>query len=164
MSIAQSLIAEIQNESKSTQEMLSRISKDQFGYKPHEKSMDLKSLATHIASIQGLTAAACRNDSFDLKNTQSPQINSTEDLVKWHTQNETASIQALQNISDEELQKPFELKYDGQTIMKMPKGDFIRKMAMSHQYHHRAQLGVYLRMLNVPIPGMYGPSADDQLA
>lgn len=162
MTQVQSLISEMEAEAQSTKALLEMVPAEHFSYQPHEKSMDLKKLATHIASLQGVTAAIASMDSYDLADLQIPEMNSAQDLVALQQEGLQKSIEAMKQIQDADLEKPFEMFFHKRSIMKAPKGPFLRRMAMSHLYHHRAQLGVYLRMLDVPIPGMYGPSADDR--
>lgn len=163
MSLTQALIAEIKNESASTQKLLERIPADQLTWKPHEKSMDMKKLATHIAVLAGWPGVIAQTNELDLASAPQPgAVNSAEDLVKILDEGVQKSIEALENIQDEDLNQAWSLKHGDHVIFNMPKAATIRSFALNHLIHHRAQLGVYLRMLNVPIPGMYGPSADDQ--
>ncbi len=164
MSIAEILLPEIKHEAESTGKMLSAIPTDKFDYTPHEKSMKLKDLATHIADLSGWIAAIVSTDYMDFAEGKAPrpEINSTADLVKYFEDNTQKSIAALSGTSDEDLAKNWVLRHGDHVILDLPKAAVIRSMAMNHVYHHRAQIGMYLRLLDEPIPGMYGPSADDR--
>ncbi len=164
MSITQSLIQEIKHESASTRKMLERVPVDKFDWKPHEKSMSLKSLATHVADLAGMTGIAASKDYLDFmedKGTQ-PEINSTEDLVAHFDALNNNTLKILMELKDEDLNKEWTMRAGDHIIMQAPKKVAIRSMGLNHLYHHRAQLGVYLRLLDISIPGMYGPSADER--
>lgn len=164
MSLTQSLIQEIKHESASTRKMLERVPADKFDWRPHEKSMSLKSLATHVADLAGMTGIAASKDYLDFMedNGAKPQINSTEDLVAHFDALNNNTIEILKELKDEDLNKEWTMRAGDHIIMQAPKKVAIRSMGLNHLYHHRAQLGVYLRLLDIPIPGMYGPSADEK--
>ena len=166
MSFKEQLIQEMQNEAKSTEAMLSRIPEDKFQWQPHEKSMTLQNLATHITNLAGMNGTIAKTQYLDFAEQKSaPKVfQTTQELVDAFKQNSQASIEAVQNMSDQEFEQQWSMRAGAHPIMDATKGECMRKMGMNHLYHHRAQLGVYLRMLNVPIPGMYGPSADDRAA
>lgn len=162
MSIVQSLIEEIQRERGSTKQHLTRIPADKFDWKPHEKSMSIKALSAHIAEIAGLPGLIIKTDEVDLADgNKKPEIKTADDLVKFFEENTDQTIGALQSAKDEDLKKVWKMRHGDHVIMEMPKGDALRMMGMSHLYHHRGQLGVYLRILDIPVPSTYGPSADE---
>ena len=148
-------------EGATTRKMLSRVPDQQFGYKPHAKSMDLKSLATHLADLPGWVHMTFTTDEFDFeKSYEQPQVTSTAGLVAYFEKRYNDGLSTLVPENEALLDKPWTLR-NGSTIYSTdPKIDIIR-MSFSQQIHHRAQLGVYLRLLNIPIPGSYGPSADE---
>ncbi len=148
-------------EGTTTRKMLSRVPQDQFGYLPHPKSMDMKRLATHIADLPGWIHMTFTTDEIDFsKPYEQPSINSHEDLMAYFEQRYNDGLSTLVPENEKLLDKPWTLR-NGDTIYSSdPKIEIIR-MSLSQQIHHRAQLGVYLRLLNVPIPGSYGPSADE---
>lgn len=164
MSITQALIKEIEQESKSTRSLLERIPADKYDWKPHEKSMSMKSLAKHIADLAGMTAAAVKTEFLDFMESNGPkvEINSNEDLLNHFDQGTKATLDALNSINDANLDEIWTMRAGDHIIMEAPRKAAIRSMGLNHLYHHRAQLGVYLRLLDVSIPGMYGPSADDR--
>lgn len=160
--IALSLKNEFERESVSMQKILERIPTEKFDWKPHEKSMTLKQLAVHLAEINGLISLVINKEELDFSTiTTKPEITSTEELVEFYKKLKQKSLSALKNTTDEELGKIWVMRNADHIIMKMPKKDMIRVMAMSHAYHHRGQLSVYLRLLNIPVPSIYGPSADE---
>jgi len=148
-------------EGMTTRKMLSRVPQDQFGYQPHTKSMDMKRLATHIADLPGWIHMTFTTDEIDFaKPYEQPSINSHDDLMNYFETRYNAGLSTLVPENEKLLDKPWTLR-NGDTIYSSdPKIEIIR-MSLSQQIHHRAQLGVYLRLLNVPIPGSYGPSADE---
>lgn len=162
MNLAQQLKQEFERESVSMQKVLERIPTDKFDWKPHEKSMSIKQLSVHVAEITGLISLIINQDELDFaKVTKKPEINSAEELVAFYKKLKQKSLEALDVVSDEELNKIWVMRSGDHIIMKLPKKDMIRVMAMSHAYHHRGQLSVYLRLLDIPVPSIYGPSADE---
>lgn len=148
-------------EGETTRKMLSRIPEGQWDYKPHPKSMDLKRLATHIADLPGWLHMTFTTDEIDFaKPYEQPQVNTTKDLMNYFESRYAAGLSTLVPENETLLDKPWTLR-KGETIYSTdPKIEIIR-MSLSQQIHHRAQLGVYLRLLDILIPGSYGPSADE---
>jgi uncharacterized damage-inducible protein DinB len=163
MSLNQSFIAELQIEAASTNKMLANFPSDKNTWKPHEKSMTLARLAVHIAELPGWITMTMTTDELDLsKMDYKPQVpENAEELVSMHTKNVDAAVKALEASTDADFMKNWTLRNGDHIIFTMPKIAVLRSMAYSHLYHHRGQLSVYLRMLDVTVPGMYGPSADD---
>ncbi len=164
MSLNKAFIAELRSEATATRKLLALVPADQKEWVPHEKSMKLGRLATHVAELSIWVVRAVQHDSMDLMKdwVVSPTFDSGEELVSQFDKNLEDAIAALESITDEALQELWTLKRGEMVLFTMPKKVVIRSMAMNHFIHHRAQLGVYLRLLDVPIPGMYGPSADDE--
>lgn len=148
-------------EGETTRKMLSRVPDDQWDYKPHEKSMDMKRLTTHIADLPGWLHMTFTTDELDFaKGYEQPQINNKKDLMNYFEKRYAEGLSTLVPENEAILENPWTLR-NGDTIYSTsPKIDIIR-MSLSQQIHHRAQLGVYLRLLDIPIPGSYGPSADE---
>ena len=148
-------------EAKTTRKMLSRVPNDKLNYKPHEKSMVMKSLVTHLADLPGWVHFTLTTDELDFQKAyEQPDIKSNKELIDYFENIYTDGLSALIAENEKELNRPWTLR-NGETIYATnPKIDVLR-MSLSQQIHHRAQLGVYLRLLNVPIPGSYGPSADE---
>ena len=148
-------------EGATTRKMLSRIPDDQFDYKPHPKSMDIKRLATHIADLPGWIHMVFTSNELDFaKPYEQPQINNTADLMAYFEKRYNAGLFTLVPENETVLDKPWTLRNGDKIYSSDPKIEVIR-MSLSQQIHHRAQLGVFLRLLNIPIPGSYGPSADE---
>ena len=148
-------------EGNTTRKMLSRVPDDKFDYAPHVKSMNIKRLATHIADLPGWIHFTLTTDELDFQTPyEVPDINNTKDLLAFFEKRYNDGLSQLIPENEKLLNKPWTLR-NGETIYSTsPKIDIIR-MALSQQIHHRAQLGVFLRLLDVPIPGSYGPSADE---
>ena len=148
-------------EAATTRKMLSRVPNDSFNYKPHERSMVMKSLVTHLADLPGWIHFTLTTDELDFQKAyEQPDIKSNKELMDYFEKRFNDGLSALVSDNEKELNKPWTLR-NGETIYATnPKIDVL-KMSLSQQIHHRAQLGVYLRLLNVPIPGSYGPSADE---
>ena len=148
-------------EAATTRKMLSRVPDNKFDYKPHEKSMIMKGLVTHIADLPGWIHFTLTTDELDFQKAyEQPDINNNKQLLAYFDKRYNDGLSALVDENEKELNKPWTLR-NGDTIYSTnPKIDVLR-MSMSQQIHHRAQLGVYLRLLNIPIPGSYGPSADE---
>jgi len=162
MSIASKFLAELQQESANTKAILAVVPFDKADFKPHEKSMSLKSLATHIAEISGWWKECLLQDELDFSKDMGSrkEYNSTEDIVAWHDELVAKATVILNNAKDEDFAKPWTMR-NGETIyFTQPKESVVRTWCLNHLYHHRGQLTVYLRLLNVPVPGMYGPTAD----
>jgi len=164
MKQSQILLAEFQHESASTRKLLERVPFDKPDYKPHEKSMSLVRLATHVAEIAGWWKECLVKDELDFSvgDFSPKQINSTEDLLALHDSYVASSVAILQEVADEEFAKPWTMRNGEIIYFTMPKAAVVRTWCLNHLYHHRGQLTVYLRLLDVPVPGMYGPTADEQ--
>jgi uncharacterized damage-inducible protein DinB len=144
-----------------TRNMLSRVPDDQFNYKPHEKSMDMIRLVTHIADLPGWIHLTFTTDELDFARPyEQPEVNNNADLMAYFEKRYNDGLSSLLPEYETTLDKPWILRNGDKIIAKNPKIEVIR-MSLSQQIHHRAQLGVYLRLLNIPIPGSYGPSADE---
>ncbi len=157
------LLHDMDLEIQTTRKMLSRIPNDKYDYKPHERSMVMQSLAIHIAELPTWVSMALDTEGLDFAATpyNPPQIRDTTELCA-HAEECFASGRArLATAAEEELLKTWTLRHGEAILYQASVLDVIR-MSFNQIVHHRAQLGVYLRLLNVPIPGSYGPSADEQ--
>jgi uncharacterized damage-inducible protein DinB len=162
MDIIKSLSKEMETEAETTRKMLSRIPDDKYDWQPHAKSMTIRRLATHIADIGSWVDLAINKDVLDFATepNREPVINNTTDLLKFFEESYAKGKAALDNTNEAVLDEPWTMRNGDQVYFTATKGEVVR-MAFSQITHHRAQLGVYLRLLNVPIPGSYGPSADE---
>ncbi|HYX54493.1 MAG TPA: DinB family protein [Candidatus Limnocylindrales bacterium] len=160
--ISQSLLPEFDHEMQTTRRTLERVPEDKLGWKPHERSMTLGGLATHLATINHWTQAVFSMDSFDVAAAPPTQeIKSRDQLLKTFDENVAAARQALSGASDTDMLKPWSLVAGGKTMFTLPRVAVVRSFLLNHGIHHRGQLSVYLRLNNVPVPSIYGPSADE---
>jgi len=161
--MSQALLAEIGHEYANTRKLLERVPFEDFDWKPHEKSASLGKLATHVAAIPQLATSTLTADELDLTNGAYPAqtLNSTAEMLAAFDRHVAKAKEALAATSDEDFKRPYQLIKNGHVLFTLPKIAVLRSFAISHIIHHRAQLQVYLRMLNVPVPGFYGPSADE---
>jgi len=162
MTILEQLSKELESEALTTRKMLQRVPKDKFGWAPHEKSMTLKRLVTHIAELPDWISMALNTSELDFSNNEYEpvDINDTTQLLEYLEKNLVQGRTELAKASAEQLDEPWTLRNGQQVYSTNPKGEVLR-MSLSQTIHHRAQLGVYLRLLDIPIPGSYGPSADE---
>jgi uncharacterized damage-inducible protein DinB len=165
MSISKSLLPEFDYEMANTRKTLERVPDEKFTWKPHDKSFPMGGLATHLANLPSWGTLTLSSDSFDLapegKPVRTPELNSTSAVLQKFDENAAATRAAIEGASDEELFKHWTLLSNGKTIMTLPKIAVLRSFVMNHMIHHRAQLGVYLRLNDIPVPSIYGPSADE---
>lgn len=163
MSIAQTLLAELKQEAASTRKLLVLVPFDKADFKPHEKSMTLKSLASHVAEITGWWKECLVLDELDFAKSMGPakEYHSTEDIVAWHDELVVNAEKILNNTNDEAFAKPWTMRNGDHIYFTMPKAVVVRYWCLNHLYHHRGQLTVYLRLLDIPLPGIYGPTADN---
>ena len=162
MSMIQLLLKEMDQEAQITRKMLSRVPDDKFDWQPHPKSMTVRQLATHIAELPSWVTLALTTDGIDFATTPyDPTIlNNTAELMACLEQSLADGRSHLAGATDEQLSGSWVLRNGDQVFATMTKGETIRH-AFSQTIHHRAQLGVDLRLLDIPVPGSYGPSADE---
>ena len=167
MRIGESLVPEFDHEMANTRKTLDRIPDDKFGWKPHDKSFAMGTLATHVANLVGWTNVTIDMDEFDLSPggvpLKAPECNSREELLGTFDANVSKALEALASISDEKIMQPWSLLASGHQLFSMPRIAVLRGFVMNHLIHHRAQLGVYLRLNDIPVPSIYGPSADENM-
>jgi uncharacterized damage-inducible protein DinB len=161
MTISETLLPEFDQEMAGTRAILECVPEDKFGWKPHEKSMTLGRLASHVAEMPQWAAYTINQEKLELTPGTKPFNAATKsELMDAFTSNVSDARAAIAGVTDEQLGKIWSLVYGGHTVLSMPRAGVLRTMVMSHMIHHRGQLGVYLRLNDIPIPGMYGPSAD----
>lgn len=162
MPIVDSILAELDQEAKSTRRLLERLPESQFGWKPHEKSMNLGTLALHVASIPGIFGKLALEDGFDAANFKpTPVPGTTAELVDIFDANMADAKKNLATLDDVKLMAPWSFTNEGKVLLTVPRIGLIRSILCNHWYHHRGQLTVYARLLGVPLPSIYGPSADE---
>jgi uncharacterized damage-inducible protein DinB len=163
MPLVDMLLPEFDHEMATTRRVLERVPDDRLGWSPHARSFNLGQLAQHVATIPMWGTMTLTRSELDLAgSSQLPAVGSRADLIKMFDENAAGARKELVDKTDAELMAPWTLKHGDNTIFSMPKISVWRGFVMSHLIHHRAQLGVYLRMQDVPVPAMYGPSADEQ--
>jgi uncharacterized damage-inducible protein DinB len=165
MLLKDAFIAELQFEYSLTRKMLERVPLDKKDWRPDEKSMTVGRLATHIAETSHWVSDVINIDDFDFKKHYSfnpVTASSKEELLQILQANLEKAIADLAATSDAELDKTWTVRQGDHIVSQIPKKAGIRGWAISHMIHHRGQLSVYLRLLGVPVPGMYGPSADER--
>lgn len=163
MSTIQMLLKELDQEATTTRKMLERIPTDQFDWQPHKKSMTLQRLATHVAELPSWITMAVTTDELDFANNPYAPVtvSNTGELLDYFEQSLADGRHHLLKTTEEKLSEPWTLRNGEEVYMAATKGEIVR-VAYSQIIHHRAQLGVFLRLLDIPIPGSYGPSADEQ--
>jgi uncharacterized damage-inducible protein DinB len=166
MSISASLLPEFDNEVATTRKCLERVPEDKFDWKPHDKSMTFGSLASHIAEMVSWTGSTIESDSFDMSPPDGPAYETfvaetQKELLETFDKNAAAARAAIAGAGDAEYVKPWSLLAGGNALFTMPKIAVIRTFVLNHVIHHRGQLSVYLRLNDIPVPSIYGPSADD---
>jgi uncharacterized damage-inducible protein DinB len=165
MTLAQSLLPEFDQEMANVRKTLERIPKDKLDWKPHEKSMAFVGLATHIANMPRWAVVTIDQDSFDMapggEQVREEPVASVEAGLEMFDKNIAAARAAVEAAPDERLLAPWSLLAGGKPVLTMPRIAVLRIMIMNHMIHHRAQLGVYLRLNDIPVPSIYGPSADE---
>lgn len=164
MAIKDAFIAELKHESALTKKILERVPFDKKDWKPHDKSMTLSRLATHVAENSHWVANINRIDDFDFMKDYitTPTASSSNELLEIFQKKLDQALADLEAMSDEDFNKIWTVRR-GETVMySIPKKVAIRGWAFNHNVHHRGQLSVYLRLLDVAVPGMYGPSADER--
>jgi uncharacterized damage-inducible protein DinB len=165
MSLGAPIAAELKQESISTRKMLERIPEQSFGWKPHEKSMTLGRLAGHVAELPGLFVPAMELDELDFASSDYKPFQPTTvaEVLDAFDKNIREAIALVEKQSDEHLLKKWRMRSGDHVILELPRIAAARSMALNHMIHHRGQLSVYLRLLNVPLPSVYGPTADEKM-
>lgn len=157
------MLPEFDHEMANTRRTLERVDPERFDWKPHEKSYSLKELATHLANIPSWVSTALTTEELDVGGDfEQPDPASTEEILELFGRNVAEGRTALETASRDDLMVPWTLLMDGETVLTMPRGEVLRSFVMNHMVHHRAQLTVYLRLLDIPVPALYGPSADEE--
>jgi uncharacterized damage-inducible protein DinB len=166
MAISDAILPEFDHEMANTRKTLERVPDDKFSYKPHEKSGTMGWLAGHLATIPMWVVDIMGKESFDIapagnRPQPPPAPKNAKELVEVFDKHVASARKAIAGASDAQMFQNWSLLNNGQNIMTMPRIACLRSFLMNHSIHHRAQLGVYLRLNNVPVPAIYGPSADE---
>lgn len=163
MSVAQSLLAEFEQQAPITRKFLERLPEDKLTWKPHQKSMTAGQLALHVATVPGGIVHFVQASSGQAPNFGNyPQPESREEVLRSFEESIENVRTLLPKFDDAAMQEPFRVLAGEQEVMALPRGLFLRNIMLNHWYQHRGQFCVYLRLLDVPVPASWGPSADEQ--
>jgi uncharacterized damage-inducible protein DinB len=161
MSAIQMLLQELEMEAQTTRRVLERVPGDRLGWKPHDKSMSLGQLALHVASVPGAIAEISRLSPMQVPKFEQPSATSAAELVPALEQSLAKAKAILGSMDDAALGNTWRVVDGDREVMAIPVGALFRSIMLNHWYHHRGQLSVYLRQVGVPVPSIYGPSADE---
>jgi uncharacterized damage-inducible protein DinB len=160
--LSKALLPEFDHEMANTRKSLERVPEDKFSFKPHSKSMTLGALATHLATINHWAEAIFGQESFDVSTAPpNPECKTRAEVLAAFDKNAASARKAMADSSDAHFMKTWTLTAGSHTVLTLPRVAVVRSFLLNHNVHHRAQLGVYLRLNDVPVPSIYGPSADE---
>ena len=165
MAIIDGMITEYEAESAISKKVLMRLPEGQFGFKPHEKSMSLGQLASHIAENPAWVGLTLNQDVMDLDAMDhTPFVaESLTELLEVFDKNTAEALEAMRGTTDGKLMDTWRMVKGGETVMEMPRVAVLRTFVFNHAVHHRGQLSVYLRLMDEPVPSIYGPTADEPM-
>lgn len=161
MAIAEAMLMEMDMEEKTTQRVLERIPENKLTWKPHPKAYSLGQLAMHIAVAQGRIASAAVEDVHEFGPTAPPEPKNRKEILDAFAAASAQAKQIVKGFDDARMMSMWTLKRNGKTLMSVPRAAFLRTILLNHMYHHRGQLSVYIKLLDLPVPSIYGPSADE---
>lgn len=161
MPLADRFVAELRNEAATTRRVLERVPEDRLSWKPHAKSMSLGQLAMHIASLPGGLAEFLSEPIREAPTVPLLEGASLYQILSKLDESVASAAARVSDWSDEWLDARWTMTREGRTLIEVPRIDMMRNVMLNHWYHHRGQLTVYLRLLDVPVPSVYGPSADE---
>ena len=162
MKMIDGLLAELEQEAQTTRRQLERIPQEHLTWRPHPRSMSLGQLALHVATVPGNVAEIAAVDVVPTPPAfQQPEAATAAELVPALTESVAKARRALGGFDDAKMQATWRLQSNGKDLLAMPRVAVVRAIMLNHWYHHRGQLQVYLRLLNVPVPSVYGPTADE---
>ncbi len=161
MSMTAAFLQEFENEAGTTRRVLERVPADKLAWKPHPKSMSLGELALHVAGSPAVICGWCTEGETNFTGEKAPEPSSPAEILAAHDKGVVTVKESLAKVGDEGMKTMWTAKAGGATLMQMPKSALVRSIVLNHWIHHRGQLSVYLRLLDVPVPSIYGPSADE---
>jgi uncharacterized damage-inducible protein DinB len=161
MGLVDSILMELDQEGETTKRLLARIPNDRLAWKPHSKSYSLGQFALHIASVPGNVTAIALQDTAEVPNFTQAEPKSRQEVLETFSKSLESAKGNLKKMDDARLASTWSLTRGGTVVMSVPRIGFLRSVLLNHVYHHRGQLSVYLRILEVPVPSIYGPSADE---
>jgi uncharacterized damage-inducible protein DinB len=163
MSLAESMFAEFETQVPITRRFLERLPEDKLSWKPHEKSMSAGQLALHIALVPGSVVRLVQQNPAQAPNLGNiPQPSNLQEVLTAFEESVVTVRNLLRKVDDDGMQETWRMVKDDREVLAIPRAEFLRDIMLNHWYQHRGQFCVYLRMLNVPVPASWGPSADEQ--
>jgi len=161
--VTNELVGELQQESATTRRVLERVPSEKLPWRPHEKSMTLGQLAMHVATIPASITQLAQRDGFDASqaNFAPPQPSNVREVLDAFDAGMKTANEYVSTLDGEAASKTWRLTSNGREVFAIPRAQLLRSIMLNHWYHHRGQLSVYLRLLDVPVPSIYGPSADE---
>ncbi len=162
MSIGQAFIQELEEEAKTTRRVLERVPGDHLAWKPHAKSMSLGQLALHVASTPGGIAQMATQTAVQVPDFRQDEAKTTDELFTTLDEAVATAKGVLEGLDDAAMGETWKAMAGDREVMALPRVALLRSIMLNHWYHHRGQLSVYLRLLDVPVPSIYGPSADEK--
>ena len=162
MLISELLVTEWDQEGANTRKALERVPAEKWDWKPHPKSGTLGWMASHIATLPNFAVTTIKTSEYEIDGGQRPKVDGHSRLLPVFDEQLKQAREALASVTDEQLREIWTLKWKGQVMFAMPKYNVVRGMCFNHIVHHRAQLTMYLRTLDIPVPSLYGPSADEK--
>lgn len=160
MAMIDAMLAELEQESHATRRLLERVPENRMSWRPHPRSFSLGQIALHVASLPGGISSMAHQDSFQLPVFEQREAASRAELLETLEQAIATAREMLGRMSDDHLAGTWTLHDTGEVLMQIPRAALLRSLMLNHWYHHRGQLTVYLRLLDVPLPSTYGPTAD----
>ena len=157
----EAILNEFRTEGPPTRRLLERVPGDKLAWKPHAKSRSLGELAAHIAGVAGMATTIATTDEFSPGGPSPLKLNTIQEIRERFEQNFRGAEEALSKMTDEAATGKWRLVFQGKEIFSKPRTEALRTNVLNHLYHHRGQMSVYLRLLDVPVPAVYGPTADD---
>lgn len=154
-------LQELEQEAESTRRVLARVPDEHLGWRPHPRSMTLGQLALHVATTPGEVASMAASSPVSMPSTARPQPSSRAELLTGLDRSLAQARTILEGMRPDQVASMWQVVMNGQPVMSMPVGAVLRTIMLNHWYHHRGQLMVYLRLLEVPLPSVYGPTADE---
>ena len=162
MSIGQAFIQELEEEAKTTRRVLERVPGDHLAWKPHAKSMSLGQLVLHVASTPGGIAQMATQTAVQVPDFRQDEAKTTDELFTTLDEAVATAKGVLEGLDDAAMGETWKAMAGDREVMALPRVALLRSIMLNHWYHHRGQLSVYLRLLDVPVPSIYGPSADEK--
>jgi uncharacterized damage-inducible protein DinB len=161
MSMINAVLMEMDQEAQATRRLLERVPENKLSWKPHPKSFSLGQIALHLAQLPGAISTMAAHEVFEVPQFQRKEAENRAEILETFERSLSTAREVLSQMDDKRLMGTWTLQSQGQVIMTMPRAGVLRSIMLNHSYHHRGQLCVYLRLLDVPLPSIYGPTADE---